>query len=199
MNKYLLKIKDFFESIKDGFVDVRNMFLEGNYKPFLKPLVVLIVVLVVLKFLNGNAKSSVAEVRNRVEAEKAEINNEEEYKNSKAIYEKLVARLPPEAEKNEWLLAQMVSIFAKNQIETTKTNKHVLEESGIFTLSSVHYEAEMDYYRLGRLVESIENSEYFMRISELLVTRAERNVGTLRVSMRVHTLFAAGGPKKQGT
>lgn len=188
-NNIVEKVKEFFMDIKDGMMDVKNMLLESNYTPFIRPVVVLLVIGFLLNFVNGKAQDGVRKVRNTVEAQRAEVENEKEYKTSKETYQGFVKNLPPTEQKNEWLLRELISIFSANEIQTSRTGRHVLEESGFFTLSSVSFEVELDYNQLGKLVASIENFEKYMRISELIVNRADGSLGTLRVSIRVHTIF----------
>ena len=174
------------------------MLSEHNYKPFAAPLILVVALWFGLGYINDGAARRVDEIRNKVEAQKAERNNEAEYKTSKAQYESLAKRLPPEADKEMWLLSEMISIFTKNNIQPSRTGRHNLEDSGIFTMASVGYEVDVDYNALGKLIESIENADKFLRISELQVQRTEGNLGRLKADFRVNTIFvknAGGGGK----
>lgn len=195
MKNFINKIKNSL-NIKDSLADIKNMILEYNYKPFILPIVIVVVLYFLLSYLNTGATQMVTEVRNRVEAQKAEIANEQEYKASKAVYEELVKRLPPFEKRNEWLLAEMLALFDKVKVVPSRTGKHNLEESGIFVLSSITYEVESDFAELGRLIESIENHEKFLRISELSVTRMEGSMGKLKTNLRVNTVFVNDGVKR---
>jgi Pilus assembly protein, PilO. len=185
----------FFTDMKDGFEDIKNMLLEQNYRPFWRPVTVVLLVGIAVSILNNHSQSKIADMRRKVDAQQAEMENEVEYKNSKALYEKLVQQLPPVEKKNEWLLSEMVNIFDKVGVEATRTGKHDLEDSDIFTLSSVTVEAELDYNQLGKMVEAIESNPYFMRISDLTVTRAEGSLGKVQMNMRVHTVFVNATPQ----
>ncbi|MDR0952620.1 MAG: hypothetical protein LBM71_00260 [Elusimicrobiota bacterium] len=180
----------FFTNMKEGLNDISNMLLEKNYKPFLRPLVLLIVLLFLMNLVNKHVNSQVEVIRQKVAAQKAEADNATDYIESKSAYEKLAKRLPPVAEKNEWLLSQMTSIFDRLEFENPKIGKNSLEEDGKFTLSSVSVDAEGDFNQLGKLIETVENSPYFMRISSLAVNRAEGTLGELRINLKVHTIFA---------
>ncbi len=180
----------FITDIQDGLIDIKNMLLEQNFRPFIRPVLVVLTVAIVVSILNNRSETKILEMKRKVEAQQAEVENEVEYRESKAVYEKLVKELPPTDKKNEWLLAEMVSIFGKIGVESTRTGKHNLEESDIFTLSSVNVEAELNYSQLGKMVEAIENNKYFMRISDLTVTRADGSLGKVQINMKVHTVFA---------
>lgn len=184
----------FFYNIKDGLNDIKNMIFEQNYRPFIRPAVAVLVFGILVSILNNRATTNVLEVQRKVDAQRAEVENEVEYKNAKATYEKLLKELPPFEKKNEWLLSQMISIFSKLNIEATRTGKHVLAEDGIFTLSSVNVEAEVSYDQLGKVVEAIESNPNFMRISDLTVSRADGSLGKIQVSMKIHTVFVEEAP-----
>lgn len=179
----------FFLDIKDGLMDIKNMFLEQNFRPFIRPVVVVLLFGIVVSISNNRAETKILEMRRKVDAQQAEVENEVEYRQSKSAYENLIQQLPPAEKKNEWLLAEMVSIFSKVGIEATRTGKHVLEDTDIFTLSSVNVEAELNYGQLGKMVEAIESNKYFMRISDLTVTRADGSLGKIQINMKVHTVF----------
>ena len=44
-------------------------------------------------------------------------------------------------------------------------------------------------WQLGKFVEFIESRPYFLRISDLSISRMENNIGKLQVTMRINTLF----------
>ncbi|MDR0734594.1 MAG: hypothetical protein LBG16_02695 [Elusimicrobiota bacterium] len=186
-------MKTFLNNIKQDLVDVKNMLSEGNYKPFAVPLILTAALWFGLWYLNTAAAHRVDEIKNKVEAQKAERSNESEYKSSKALYESLIKRLPPDASKEMWLLSEMLSIFTKNNIQPAHTGQHKLEDGGIFTMAYVTYEVEVDYAALGKLIESIENADKFLRISDLQVQRAEGNLGRLKAVFRVNTIFVKNG------
>lgn len=179
----------FFGDIKDGLTDVKNMLMEGNYKPFINPLICVVVVGILVYFLNGSAVEKVNSEKKKIEALRAESDNIAEYKSSKELYEKLLPQLPPLEKKDEWLLVQVASIFPKSGAEVSKTGRNELETEGDITLSSVNLEALMNYEQLGKLVETIENYPQFLRISELNITRPEGDLGKIRVTMRLSTIF----------
>lgn len=187
----------FITDIQDGLIDIKNMLLEQNFRPFIRPVLVVLMVAIVVSILNNRSETKILEMKRKVEAQQAEVENEVEYRQSKETYERLIKNLPPTDKKNEWLLAEMVSIFSKIGVESTRTGKHNLEESDIFTLASVNVEAELDYSQLGKMVEAIENNKYFMRISELTVTRADGSLGKVQINMRVHTVFVNEEPQPQ--
>ncbi|MDR1124200.1 MAG: hypothetical protein LBL61_06425 [Elusimicrobiota bacterium] len=182
-------MKTFLNNIKQGLGDAKNMLSEGSYKPFAGPLILVVALWFGLGWLNDGAAHRVDEIRDKVEAQKAERNNEAEYKASKAAYESLVERLPSEDSKEMWLLSEMISIFSKNNITPARTGRHELEDSGIFTMASVNYEVDADFATLGKLVESVENAGSFLRISDLQVQRTDGNLGRLRANFKVNTIF----------
>lgn len=189
----------FFTDMKEGLNDVQDMFSAGNYAPFIRPLVLLLIVFIGVYYINGMARSKVLEAQRKVDAKKAEAENAREYKESKALYESLIKALPDYSKKDEWLLSQMLTFFNKIGVEPSRTGKHMLNEDVNFLHSSVAIDLELTYEQLGKLVEMIENNEQFMRLSMLDISRADGALGRLNVQLRVHTLFlkdAAQSAKK---
>jgi hypothetical protein len=183
-------MKNFIKNIKAGLADAKNMLLEKQYKPFLLPLIILVAVFFSCRYINESVLKQVSVIKGKIEAQNAEIKNEKEYKTSKELYEKFIQNLPPDSKKNEWLLGEMHSLLAKNNIVPSKIGKQVFEESDdVFTLASVSFEMDTDYVSLGKLIASIESFDNFMRVSELTASRASGNLGKLKVSLRVNTIF----------
>lgn len=180
---------NFFEGLKDGFDNIQNMLYEKKYTSFVRPIVVLAIIFGVVYYLNGTAETKVMETQRKADAKKAEADNAKEYQSSKITYEKLVKQLPDYSKKDEWLLSQLLLFYNKVGVEPTRTGKHILDEEGGFTHSSVNVDLELTYEQLGKLVEAIENNPEFMRISNMSIKRAEGSLGKIKVILRVHTLF----------
>jgi Tfp pilus assembly protein PilO len=183
------KIKSFFYDIKTGMMDVKNMLLEGNYKLFLTPVACVIVLFIIVHYFSDKTAAQVRGLAQKIDAQKAEINNEQEYRNSKAEYENLIRRLPPAEERNEWLLANIDKILSANSIVATRVANQETTTSGIFTIASVTVNMQLSYSQLGKLVEAIENADYFVRISDLNIQRKEGRLGYLDVTLKLNTLF----------
>ena len=179
----------FFDGLKDGVENIKNMLYEKNYMPFVRPLIALIIVFGVVYYMNGIAESKVFDMQRKVDAKKAEADSAKEYQNSKLLYEKLLKQLPDYEKKDEWLLRQLLLFYNKIGIEPLRTGKHILDEEGDFTHSSVNVDLELTYEQLGKLIEMIENNPEFMRISNMNIKRAEGSLGRIKVTLKVHTLF----------
>lgn len=179
----------FFNNLKDGIDNIKNMLYEKNYMPFLRPIIAVVIVFGIIYYFNGIAQSKVVETQRKVDAKKAESDSAREYQESKALYEKLLTQLPNYEKKDEWLLSQLLIFYNKIGVEPTRTGKHILDEEGDFTHSSVIVDLELTYEQLGKLIEMIENNPEFMRISSLGIKRAEGSLGRLKVTIKIHTLF----------
>ncbi len=186
------KIKNFFGNIKAGLSDVKNMALERNYKPLIRPIIAIVLAYMGVNFLNGFALEKLGDTRQKMEAQKVEADTDAEYRRSKQTFVTLKQKLPPFDRKDEFILAQTVNIFQSAGLNSTRTGKNTTETSGIFTISSVDVEAELTYEELGKLVQAIENGEFYMRISNLNVNRQSSTTAAsdkLKVSMKLNTLF----------
>ena len=181
----------FFTNMKEGFEAIGNMLYEKNYKPFLRPLIVVLVVFGIVYYFNSLIEGKVQSAVNKVEAKKAEAESAKEYQDSKEMYEKLIKQLPSYDKKDEWLATQLYSFFSKLGLDSNKTRANS-DEDGDLTHASIVFDIELTYEQLGKLVEMIENNPEFMRISSLVVKRAEGSLGRLHTEMKVNTLFLKG-------
>ena len=181
----------FFTNMKDGFEAIANMLNEKNFKPFLRPLILVLVVFGIVYYLNGMTESRLQSASDRVDAKRAEAESATEYQKSKELYEKLIKQLPDYDKKDEWLATQLYSFFSKLGLDSSKTRANS-EEDGDLVHSSIVFDIELTYEQLGKLVEMIENNPEFMRISSMVVKRAEGSLGRLHADMKINTLFLKG-------
>ena len=91
-----MKISD----LKAGMTDAATMLKDRNLNPFLRPLLVLLVVIVVAWFLHQGTSAQISDMRRKSEAQAAEVENREEYLKLKAKYVKLIEELPPNTQKS---------------------------------------------------------------------------------------------------
>ena len=180
----------FVNKLKEDINNIKVLVLDRNWKLFLRPLLVILVVFIFVKYLNSNYQDKVAVMEKKIEAQQAEANNEKDYKFSKAKYQDLLAQLPPSAQKDEWILLQLTAITNRLQLKDfIKSEKGQNSSYGIFEISTAVVVGELTYNQIGRLVESIENNPQFLRINRLSLTRKESDLGKISVRIEVYTAF----------
>ena len=175
--------------VKDSINDIRVLIQERNFKPFWRPVVLLIFIIALVFYLNDVSTKKVNNIKAKIDAQKAELDNEKDYKNTKAKYQTLLANLPPASQKNEWILLQLGAIL--NQLGIDKNVKYFKTGTGsygVFEISSARIQGLLTYSEVGRLVETIENNPQFMRISNISLSRSS-SLGKIAAQIEVYTAF----------
>lgn len=179
----------FVNKIKEDINNIRVLIQDHNYKPFWRPVLLIVLVFFLFYYLNNNAKDKVIVIQKKIEAQQAEADNEKEYNASKTRYQNLLAKLPPAAQKNEWILLQLEAIANNLKIrDVVNFAKGANSSYGIFEISTAEITGNLTYNQLGRLVETIENNPQFLRINKLTLNRRE-NTETIAVKIEVYTAF----------
>ena len=188
--KKVKKSNNFVDSIKQGFIDIKVVLEEGNYKLFIKQMIVIIALIFGYRYANDIFQQQDSEIASQVEAVHAQQNNEQAYVSNKKKLLELEPRFPDLEAKNDWLLRQIVAIFKDSQIrpsmgasQTENTNN-----SG-YTLVSLPVDIEASYKDFGNLLADIENREEFLRISQISLNKNEGNLGTNTVHLQFNTIF----------
>ena len=183
----MIKISD----LKAGITDAATMVKDRNFKPFLRPLLVLSIIIVIAWFLHEGTSSQITDMRRKAEAQAAEVENREEYLKNKNKYSKLVEELPPNTQKSFWHPSQIISI--RDQVGLTERDlangneKQTTE--GVFTISTIPIKGELTFEQIGRVIEAIENNPSFMRVSDLKISRKQGELEKLTVTFNTNTLF----------
>ncbi len=182
-----MKISD----LKNGMSDAVSMMRDNNFRPFLRPLLVLIVVMVAAWFLHKGTASQISDMRKKADAQAAEAENREEFLKNKSKYTKLIEQLPPNSQKSLWHPSQIISIKEKLGLSggALTNGNEVQTTDGVFTISSIPIKGELTYEQIGRLLEAIENNPSFMRISNLKISRKPGELEKLLVTFNTNTVF----------
>ena len=145
----------FVNWIKDIFTSIQVLIQDRNFKPFWRPLTLVVLVFVLLNILNTSAKEQVVAVKKKIEAQNVEFENEKDYKEAKTKYQNLLSKLPPASQKNEWILLQIESIAnlrgLQNDIKYVKGGNATY---GILDISTAVITGQLTYKQVGLLVES---------------------------------------------
>ena len=180
----------FVNWIKDILTSIQVLLQDRNFKPFWRPLIIVVLVFVILNILNTSAQEQVVDVKKKIEAQKVEFENEKDYKEAKTKYQNLLSKLPPASQKNEWILLQIESIAnlrgLQNDIKYVKGNNATY---GILDISTAVITGQLTYKQVGLLVESIENNPQFLRIKNLTLEKQEKAFDKVQVKIEVYTAF----------
>ena len=177
--------------ITAGFSDIVSLLKENNLKPFIRPLLVLVLAIAGVYALHNSTATQIADMKRKADAQAAEVENREEYLKNKTKYVKLIEMLPPNDQKEVWHQSQIISIKQQLNLpdrslvhkgETKKTD-------GVFTISTIPIEAEISFDQLGKILETIENYPTFLRVSDLKIARKQGELEKLSVNFNTNTVF----------
>ncbi len=180
------------EDIKTGMTDASTMIKDRNFKPFLRPFVVLLVVVIVAWSLYKGTSDQIIGMKKKAEAQAVEVENREDYLKSKAKYKKLTEELPPNTQKSFWHQTELISIMEKVGLPKDSWSKgnEIQNSDGVFTISTIPVKGDITFDQLGRLMETIENSPTFMRVSDLRISRKQgETTEKLNVTFNTNTVF----------
>lgn len=180
----------FLNMLKEQFNNIQVLIQDRNFKPFIRPIVAIVLVFFLVNLLNNNARDKVSIVQKRIEAQQAEVDNEREYRTAKSKYQNLLSKLPPASQKNEWMLLQLGSIANRLKIQNDiKYVKGPTSNFGILEISTANITGNLFYSQIGRLVETIENNPQFLRINKITLDKQENALGKIGVKIEVYTAF----------
>ena len=194
------KLQQIVASTKQGFMDIKLVLEDGQYKLFLKPLAVAIVLYLGYHYITGALAARDANIKGQIDAVHAQQNNEQEYMANKQKLLNLEPRFPDASNKNAWLLNQtrdQVKLVLGEEAKqlSTKIGPNQSEDNSNsgYTVVSVPVEVVTSYGNFGRLLASIEGREEFLKVSEFTLTKntGSEGLGTNLIKMRVNTVFPA--------
>ncbi len=190
MTTSMKKPNKIVESIKKGLADIKMVLEEGNYKLFIKQMIVIILVFFGFRYYNGVLQQKENDIRGKIDAVQAQQNNEKEYLANKKKLLELEPRFPDMATKNDWLLRQIVSVFREANI-TPKLGTAQAEDTSnpAFTVAAIPVTFNVSYGDFGRFLAQLENSNEYLKVSEFTLTKSKESLGENAITMRINTIF----------
>ena len=188
-----MNINNGLNDFKNGIHDASAMIKDRNFKPFLRPLLVLIVVVIIAWFLHQGTSAQIVDMKRKAEAQAAELENREDFLKNKSKYIRLVEELPPNTQKSRWHASQIISIRDELKLSPAilSNGNETQTTEGAFTISSIPIKGELTFEQIGRVIEAIENNPVFMRVSNLRISRNSKSAESeqLSVSFNSNTVF----------
>lgn len=187
------KVNKFVESAKKGFTDIKMVLEEGNYKLFLKQMVVIVLVFLAYRHFNTSLNDQAGNFRGQIEALSAQKRNEAEYLSNKQKLLKLEPRFADVADKNDWLLRQTVAVFQEQKLTPELGSQTENTTNSAYTVTSVPVKLETSYGNFGRLLAAIENRDSYLKVSEFSITKGQdrsmEKLGQNQIALQVNTIF----------
>ena len=188
-NAQVNKIK---ASIEKGFKDMQLVLQEGNVKLFAKQLVVIIAIFLVFRYFNNSFQQKINNYRGQMDAIRSQQTNEQEYMASKKRLLELEPRFPDTASKSEWLMTQILDVFAQAKL-TPKFSGTQAENTTNpnYTLANLEVASNASWLEFAQLIASVENRPEYLRISEFSLEKLNETnmLGQNKIKLKVNTLF----------
>jgi len=166
------KVKEFVQSWKQGLKDVSDVFQEGNFKLFVRQLIVVVAGFLILRWGVGKLNEQTKTVRTQIDAIRVQQSSEQEYLENKRKLLSLEPRFPEVKEKDQWLISQLLEIFKPANI-TANMNEIQVENSANPNYLTISKKVSFatKFLDFGKLLAEIENRPAYMRISEFSIRK----------------------------
>ncbi len=190
MTNWKEKYRQFLDSSKRGWADMKAVFAEGNYKLFVKQFVFIVLIILAYRYVNNKLNEKDTQILGQINAAQAQQDNEQEYLINKKKLLELEPRFPDIETKNDWLLRQIVEIFRDSPL-TPKVGSSQTENTSNngYTTVQIPVELTASYGDFARLLADLENKEEYLRVTEFSLDKSNENLGQNGIKMKIETIF----------
>lgn len=187
-----LKNNKWVANIQKGLLDIQTVAQEGNFKLFVKQIVVVALIVLAFRYANNQFSDKVKNFRGQIDAIQVEKSSEQEYLRNKQLLMSLEPRFPDASKKNEWLLSHILDIFQtvnlKPQMEGSQTEN---ASNPTYLTASQQVGLNMGFTQFAEFLASIENRDEYIKVSDFSITKETdpNRLGDNRISVRFNTIF----------
>ena len=180
----------FVESAKKGFNDIKVVMEEGNYKLFLKQFIVIVVLILAYRHLVGKLDAQKSNVRGQIAAVQAQSSNEKDYLSNKKKLLDLEPRFPDVAEKNDWLLRQIVALTRESNIVAKLGSSQTEDTTNPnYTMASLPVTFPSSFADFGRFLANVENKTEYLRVTDFSLKKNTEVLGQNDITITINTIF----------
>lgn len=187
-----MKTNKFVEAFKKGLQDIQLVAQEGNYKLFAKQIIVVVLIFFVFKWASGKFADKVSNFRGQIDAIRVQQTSEQEYMASKKKLLDLEPRFPDLADKNEWLISQIMDTFKSQKLTPTLDSAQKEDVANpAFVVVSVPVGLNTSFDKFANVLAAMENKKEYVKLSQfdLVKEMDPNNVGQNKVTMTINTIF----------
>lgn len=179
------------EALKQGFADIKSVAEEGNYKLFVKQLVLVLCVFLGVRFLVGKLATQKAQILDRSSAISIQQAHEDDYMANKELLLRLEPLFPDKKKKNEWLIQNLMKIFSEHLVQADINGNATEKKENNYTVVSQEVSMKMSFADVGKMLADVESGDSFLRISNISISKMTdpNSLGLNTVTMRFNTLF----------
>lgn len=194
------KNNKYVEQLTQGWRDMQVVLQEGNFKLFVKQVIVIAVAVFIWNQATGKFTAKIQNLNGQMDAIKAQQINEGEYMSNKKLLISLEPRFASIESKNEWLLRQILDIFQKAQLSPNVSGSQVEDSSNpTYLVASMQVGSTMEYKTFAELLASIENRKEYIKISNFVLEKNKdpNQMGVNKISLKLNTIFPKEKVAKQ--
>ena len=187
-----LKNNKWVENLKHGFQDIQTVSQEGNFKLFVKQIVVVALVILVFRYANNYFSARVNNLRGQMDAIQVEKSSEQDYLRNKQLLVSLEPRFPDTSKKNEWLLSRILDIFQKANLKPQMEGSQSENDSNpTYLTASQQVGMNMGFPQFAEFLAGVENLDEYIKVSDFSITKETdpNRLGDNRISIRFNTIF----------
>ena len=183
-------MKNFFNSIGEGFADIKLVLNDGKAAVFARPFIAALILCFAVYTYMNNGKKVVARQKGEIaslQAQKAKMSGYTANKRRVLELEKFFA--DPGAGKNEWLVTRIIDNFQNNGVRYNFTGTQTEDSTEILTLASMGVTFKTDYGSAVKIVMDFENYDKFMKVQEFIFSKDDKELGSNNFSMKLSAAF----------
>lgn len=176
---------------KAGVRDIKNVLAEGKFTLFLKQFIVLAVVFLLVRAVNGKLSARKTELKNSITAISMQQTSKEDYLNNKDHLLRLEPLFPDIEKKSDWMPSTLMALFGNHDLAPKLDGNFAENEQKTYTVVSQNLSWQQSYENLGKMMADMENGDAFLRVSEVSISKlvGPEDLGNNNVTVKFNTVF----------
>lgn len=180
-----------WEAFKVGLRDIKNVIEERKFVLFVKQIIVLALVFLVVKGLNGKLSAHKAELKDQMSALTIQFTNKEDYLNNKDHLLHLEPLFPNKEQKSDWMPSTLMALFSKHDLSPKLDGNFTENAQKTYMVVSQPISWQQSYKNLGNMLADMENGDAFLRVSEISISKltGKEVLGDNAITVKFNTIF----------
>ena len=176
---------------KAGLRDIQNVIAEGKFSLFVKQVIVLAVVFLLVKTVNGKLTAHQNELKDKMTAITIQHTNKEEYLSNKDHLLRLEPLFPDMEKKSDWMPSTLMTLFGNHDLSPKLDGNFAENAQSMYTVVSQNISWNQSYEALGKMLADMENGDAFLRVSEVSISKlmGKEELGQNAVTVKFNTVF----------
>lgn len=180
-----------WEEFKAGLYNIKHVLEERKLSLFVKQVAVLAVVFLAVRSISGKLAAHQAELKDKINALTIQSTNKEDYLNNKDHLLRLEPLFPNKEQKSDWLPSMLMALFRKHDLSPQLDGNFAESAQKGYVVVSKPIAWQQSYKNLGEMLANMENSDTFLRVSEISISKltGKEVLGENSVTVKFNTIF----------